>query len=280
MQRAAVRRKIDMRKPAVYILLTLMAVMMIIPFIWMVLASFKTSNEVFSIPVKILPTIWHVENYQTIWEKIPLLTFFKNTVKITVITTVIQVFTSCFAAYGFAKVDFKGRDLLFIIYVTTIAVPWQVYMVPQFALMSKMGLTNSHLGLILMQAFSAFGVFLMRQFMMSIPGELLEAARIDGLSEYGIFARVALPLAKPGIATLVIFTFVNIWNDFMGPMIYINSDHLKTIQIGIRMFITQYGADYALIMAASVCALIPVMLVFVLCQKWFVEGITAGGVKG
>lgn len=267
-------------KAVVYGILTVLAAGMVVPFFWMVLASFKSSNEVFSIPVKILPTVWHFENYKTIWQKIPLMTFFKNTVKLTVITTVIQVFTSCFAAYGFAKVRFKGRDLLFVIYVTTIAVPWQVYMVPQFALMSKLHLTNSHLGLILMQAFSAFGVFLMRQFMMGIPNELLEAARIDGLSEYGIFARVALPLLKPGIATLIIFTFVNIWNDFMGPMIYLNSTELKTIQLGIRMFISQYGADYALIMAASVCSLVPVLAIFILCQRWFVEGITAGGVKG
>lgn len=264
----------------IYIVLSVLAVGMVIPFVWMVLASFKTSNEVFSIPMRILPQTWHPENYQEIWDKIPLLTFFKNTIKLTVITTIIQVLTSCFAAYGFAKVKFKGRDLLFVIYVTTIAVPWQVYMVPQFALMGKLGLTNSHLGLILMQAFSAFGVFLMRQFMMGIPNELLEAARIDGLSEYGIFARISLPLVKPGIATLIIFTFVNIWNDFMGPLIYLNSTELKTIQLGIRMFISQYGADYALIMAASVCSLIPVMVIFVICQKWFVEGITAGGVKG
>ena len=123
-------------------------------------------------------------------------------------------------------------------------------------------------------------MFLIRQFMIGVPNELLEAARIDGLSEYGIFAKIALPLVKPGIATLVIFTFVNIWNDFMGPLIYLNSTKLKTIQLGIRMFISQYGADYALIMAASVCSLVPVLIVFMVCQKWFVEGITAGGVKG
>ena len=116
--------------------------------------------------------------------------------------------------------------------------------------------------------------------MIGVPNELLEAARIDGLSEYGIYAKIALPLVKPGIATLVIFTFVNIWNDFMGPLIYLNSTKLKTIQLGIRMFISQYGADYALIMAASVCSLVPVLIVFMVCQKWFVEGITAGGVKG
>ena len=272
--------KTSKSRALVYGVLTILAVGMVIPFVWMLLASFKTSNEVFSIPMKLMPEIWHGENYQEIWKKIPLLTFFVNTTKLTLITTVIQVLTSCFAAYGFAKVKFKGRDILFVIYVTTIAVPWQVYMVPQFALMSKMQLTNSHLGLILMQAFSAFGVFLMRQFMMGIPGELLEAARIDGLNEYGIFARIALPLVKPGIATLIIFTFVNIWNDFMGPMIYINSTELKTIQLGIRMFISQYGADYALILAASVCSLIPVLIIFMLCQRWFIEGIAAGGVKG
>lgn len=264
----------------IYTLLTLLAVMVVIPFGWMVLASVKTSNEVFSIPMKLFPKEFQWVNYQTIWDKIPLLTFFKNTFKIAVLTTLLQVLTSCFAAYGFSKVEFRGRDILFLVSVTTFAVPWQAYMVPQFALISKMGLTDSHLGLILMQAFSGFGVFLIRQFMIGVPNELLEAARIDGLNEYGIFAKVALPLVKPGIATLVIFTFVTIWNDFMGPLIYINSTKLKTIQLGIRMFISQYGADYALIMAASVCSLVPVLLVFMICQKWFVEGITAGGVKG
>lgn len=263
-----------------YTLLTVLAVLVVVPFGWMLLSSVKTSNEVFSIPMRLFPKEFQWVNYKTIWDKIPLLTFFKNTFKIAALTTLLQVLTSCFAAYGFSKVQFKGRDVLFLVSVTTFAVPWQAYMVPQFALISKMHLINSHLGLILMQAFSGFGVFLMRQFMISIPNELLEAARIDGLNEYGIFSKVALPLVKPGIATLVIFTFVTIWNDFMGPLIYLNSTELKTIQLGIRMFISQYGADYALIMAASVCSLIPVLIVFMVCQKWFIEGITAGGVKG
>lgn len=267
-------------KIVIYTLLTVLAVLVVVPFGWMLLSSVKTSNEVFSIPMKLIPKEFMWTNYQTIWDKIPLLTFFKNTFKIAVCTTLLQVLTSCFAAYGFSKVEFKGRDILFLISVTTFAIPWQAYMVPQFALISKMGLTDSHLGLILMQAFSGFGVFLIRQFMIGVPNELLEAARIDGLTEYGIFAKIAMPLVKPGIATLVIFTFVTIWNDFMGPLIYLNSTRLKTIQLGIRMFISQYGADYALIMAASVCSLIPVLVVFILCQKWFVEGITAGGVKG
>lgn len=269
-----------LKKVTIYTILTILAISMIIPFYWMLISSVKTNNEVFSIPMNWIPKSFHFENYIQIWKKIPLFTFFKNTVKITVFTTIIQVFTSCFAAYGFAKVDFKGRDTLFLAYVVTIAVPWQVYMVPQFTLVSKLGLNNTHLSLILLQSFSAFGVFMMRQFFIGIPKELSEAARIDGLNEYGIFLRVIMPLAKPGIATLVIFTFVNVWNDFMGPMIYLNSTELKTIQLGIRMFISQYGANYAWIMAASVCSLIPVIIIFIFCQKFFVEGITAGGVKG
>ena len=153
-------------------------------------------------------------------------------------------------------------------------------MVTQFALISRMHLTDSHLGLILMQAFSGFGVFLIRQFMIGVPNELLEAARIDGLNEYGIFARVALPLVKPGIATLVIFTFVNIWNDFMGPLIYLSSQSKKTIQLMLRMFNSQYSSNYAQIMAAATVALIPVFILFIFLQKYFVEGVASSGIKG
>lgn len=268
------------RKAILYVIVSILALIMIIPFYWMLISSVKLSKDVFSIPMKWIPDNFHFENYKTIWEKIPLLTFFKNTVKLTVITTLIQLATSCFAAYGFAKVEFKGRNLIFLIYVTTIAVPWQVYMVPQFIMMSKFGLSNSHLGLILLQAFSAFGVFLMRQFFLGIPRELSESARIDGLNEYGIFARIIMPLAKPGAATLIIFTFVNVWNDFMGPLIYLNSTDLKTIQLGIRMFISQYNADYAFIMSASVCSLIPVIIIFIFFQRFFVEGVASSGIKG
>lgn len=267
-------------KILLYMFLVITAISMLIPFYWMIVSSLKLNKDVFSIPMKWVPDELHFSNYATIWKKLPLVTFFKNTSKLTIITTLIQLFTSCFAAYGFAKVKFRGRNLIFLMYVTTIAVPWQVYMVPQFILMSKFELTNSHLGLILMQSFSAFGVFLIRQFYISIPDELCEAARIDGLNEYGIFAKIVLPLGKSAMATLVIFTFVNVWNDFMGPMIYLDSTELKTIQLGIRMFISQYGADYAWIMAASVCSLIPVVAVFLCFQRFFVEGVASSGIKG
>lgn len=267
-------------KYALIVLLVTLSLFMLVPFYWMVISSLKMNKDVFSIPMKWWPDTMEWKNYQIIWDKIPLLIFFKNTAKLTIITTIVQLCTSCFAAYGFTKTKFVGRDIIFLMYVTTIAIPWQVYMVPQFILISKMGLNDSHLGLILMQAFSAFGVFLVRQFYISIPDELCEAARIDGMSEYGIFARIMLPLGKPAMATLTIFTFTNVWNDFMGPLIYLKTKELKTIQLGIRMFISQYGADYAWIMAASVCSLIPVVIVFLSCQKFFVEGVASSGIKG
>ncbi len=263
-----------------YLALCLVTVMTLLPLIWMLSASLKTGTDVFKVPIEWIPSNPQWKNYATIWEKIPFGRFTFNTAKLTVIITVIQLVTSSFAAYGFAKCKFRGRDTLFLCYVATIAVPWQVYMLPQYIMMNKMHLIDTHLALILLQAFTTFGVFLMRQFYMSVPDELLEAARIDGLSEFGIYWRIMLPLSKPAVATLTIFSFVGTWNDFMGPMIYLNSTKLKTIQLGIRMFIGQYSAEYGLIMAASVVALAPVIIVFLAFQRFFVEGVATSGLKG
>jgi multiple sugar transport system permease protein len=267
-------------RTAVYILLIALAALMLLPFFWMLSASLKLDKDVFRFPIEWIPSDPQWSNYVKIWTRIPFLTFFFNTSKLTVIITLLQLFTSSFAAYAFAKLDFSGRDTLFLAYIASIAVPWQVYMVPQFIFMSRLDLVDTHLALILLQAFSAFGVFLMRQFYVSIPNELSDAARIDGLSEYGIYFRIMLPLSKPALATLTIFTFVSVWNDFMGPLIYLNSESQKTIQLGLRMFIQQYSADYALIMAASLVSLIPVIILFLSFQRFFVEGIATTGIKG
>lgn len=263
-----------------YVVLIALAVLMLIPFAWMLSASLKLDKDVFIFPIQWIPENPRWRNYIDIWTKIPLSKFVLNTTKLTIIVTLLQLLTSSFAAYAFAKLDFKYKNLLFMAYISTIAMPWQVYMVPQFILVSKLGLNDTHIGLILMQAFSAFGVFLIRQFYISIPDELCEAARIDGLNEFGIFRKIVFPLGKPAMATLTIFTFTNVWNDFMGPLIYLKTKELKTVQLGIRMFISQYGADYAWIMAASVCSLIPIVIVFLSCQRFFVEGVAASGIKG
>lgn len=267
-------------KILMYAILIVLTALTLLPLLWMLSASIKTDNEVFGLVFRWIPEEPRWNNYTKIWERIPLATFTFNSIKLTVVITAIQVLTSSFAAYGFSKCKFKGRDALFLVYVATIAIPWQVYMLPQYSMMNKMHLVDSHLGYVLMQSFTAFGVFLMRQFFMSLPNELLEAGRIDGLSEYGNYFRIALPLAKPSIATLTIFSFVTIWNDYMGPMIYFNSTENKTIQLGIKMFIAQYSAEYGLVMAASVLSLIPVLAIFLAGQKFFVQGIASSGIKG
>lgn len=268
-------------KVIVYVILILIAVVMIIPFLWMLSASIKSDREVFQMN----PFVWIPEspkwsNYSDIWTKIPFMKFVQNTVFLTIVVTLLQLVTSSFAAYSFAKLEFRHKSGLFLAYIATIAMPWQVYMVPQFLMMRNMGLNDKLTAIICLQAFSAFGVFLMKQFYEGIPGDLCEAARIDGMSEYKIYLKIMLPLSKPALSTLTIFTFVSTWNDYLGPLIYLRSEQKKTIQLGLKMFISQYSSDYGLIMAGSVLSLIPVLIVFLCLQKYFVEGVASTGLKG
>lgn len=269
------------KKVILYAILIIIAVIMAIPFIWMLSASIKADREVFQMdPFVLIPKNPKWSNYAKIWTKIPMLTFVKNTVFLTIVVTLLQLFTSSFAAYAFAKLRFKFRNGLFLAYIATIAMPWQVYMVPQFLMMRSFGLNDKLLAIICLQAFSAFGVFMMKQFYEGIPDELSEAARIDGMTEYQIYSHIMLPLSKPALSTLTIFTFVNTWNDYLGPLIYLKSVDKKTIQLGLKMFISQYSSDYGLIMAGSVLSLIPVIIVFMCLQKYFVEGVASTGLKG
>jgi multiple sugar transport system permease protein len=269
----------SVRRAAAYLLLVVLSIAVLVPFAWMVSSSLKLDNEVFSIPVRWIPAEFHWDNFSKIWERIPLLTYLRNSVFLSLSITALQVLTGSFAAYGFAKVRFPGRDALFLAYIATIAVPWQAYMVPQYIIMQKAGLVNTHLSLILLQAFSAFGVFLMRQYYLTIPDELSEAARLDGLSEYGIWARIILPLSKPALASLALLTFVNTWNDYMGPFIYLTDNKLWTIQLGLRSFIGLYDAEFAMIMTGSVLSVLPILVIFLLGQKYFVRGIATSGLK-
>lgn len=268
-------------KTLVYIILLVITAAMVVPFLWMLSASIKSNREVFLMdPFVWIPEVPKWDNYVKIWTKIPLLKFVSNTVYLTIVVTFLQLLTSSFAAYSFAKLEFKHKNALFLAYIATIAMPWQVYMVPQFIMMRGMGLNDKLLAMICLQAFSAFGVFMMKQFYEGIPTELCEAARIDGMSEYKIYARIMLPLSKPALSTLTIFTFVNTWNDYLGPLIYLKTESKKTIQLGLKMFIGQYSSEYGLIMAGSIVSLVPVIVVFLCLQKYFVEGVAATGLKG
>ena len=268
-------------KTIVYLILILLTLAMLVPFIWMLSASIKTDREVFKMtPFVLIPDKPKWDNYVKIWTKIPMLKFVENTFLLTIVVTCLQLLTSSFAAYSFAKLNFKHKDGLFLAYIATIAMPWQVYMVPQFIMMRSMGLNDKLLAMVCLQAFSAFGVFLMKQFYEGIPSDLCEAARIDGMSEYQIYAKIMLPLSKPALSTLTIFTFVNTWNDYLGPLIYLKTETKKTIQLGLKMFIGQYSSEYGLIMAGSVLSLIPVIIIFLALQKYFVEGVASTGLKG
>ncbi|MBG6064734.1 carbohydrate ABC transporter permease [Micromonospora ureilytica] len=263
-----------------YAALVLAAAGLLLPFFWMVVASLKTNNDVFTIPITWLPdpVVWR--NYVDIWQRSDMTTWLWNTLLLSVIVTFLQVLTGSFAAYGFARVRFPGRNLLFLAYVGTIAVPWQSYMIPQFILMSKLHLSNTLWSIVAIQAFGAIGVFLMKQFYETIPEELSEAARVDGLSEYGIYRRIILPLSRPALASLALLMFTTTWNDYLGPLVYLRSPELRTVQLGLNTFISQYNAEYALIMTGSVLSVLPVAVIFLLGQRYFIEGVASTGLKG
>lgn len=263
-----------------YAVMIVAAAAILLPFAWMIISSLKSNNQVFTIPIQWIPDPFVWQNYLDIWQKSDMTTWLKNTLVLSVTVTVLQVLTGSFAAYGFSRIRFPGRDVLFLVYIGTIAVPWQAYMIPQFIMLSKMGLSNTLWAIIALQAFGAFGVFLMKQYFESVPEELSEAARIDGLSEYGIWRRIMMPLCVPAIASLSLITFVNTWNDYLGPLIYLRDRDLWTIQIGLKTFISQYNAEHALIMTGSVLSVLPIAVIFLLGQRYFVEGIASTGVKG
>lgn len=274
------RRKVKPGTVFIYIICILAAVVMIIPFLWMLSASFKAKNEIFTEPIKWIPEVFRTVNYEKIFNDIPFLTYFLNTVKITVSVTALQLVTSSMAAYAFAKLKFPGRDKIFLAYLGTMMVPWHAIMIPQFIVIQRLGLYDNQLALILTGAFSAFGVFILRQNMMSIPDSLAEAAKIDGCGFWGIYTRIVLPLSKTGLITLGVLTFNSVWNDYMGPMIYLDTDTKKTIQLGLATFKRQFDTDYGAIMAGTVISLIPIVIVYAIGQKYIVEGVAHTGVKG
>ena len=274
------KRKVRIQHSLLFVILMIIGLTMLVPFFWTLSSSFKYDREIFEYPIKWIPEVFRWSNYQEVWTRVNFLTSYLNTIKLSIIVTVGQVVTCSLAAYSFAKMDYPGRDKIFLCYLATMMVPWHAIMIPQFIIIKNMGFYDSHWSIILMNLFSAFGVFLLRQFMLGIPMELSEAARIDGCGELKIYSQIIMPMCKPGLATLVVFTFNFMWNDYMGPMIYLNTDKLKTIQIGLAAFRTEYGAEYGLIMAGTVCSLLPMVLIYCVAQKYLIEGIAFSGLKG
>lgn len=269
-----------LKKTSLYVIAIFSSLVMLIPFIWLISSSLKPENTIFDFPIQWIPRdpVW--TNYKNAFLEMNFFLYLFNTMKLTFFITLLQLVTCSMAAYAFSKIDFPERNAIFLAYLSTLMVPFQVIMIPQFIIFKQLHLIDTHLAIILLQSFSPFGVFLLRQFFMNIPNELSEAARIDGLSEFNIYRKIIMPLAKPGLASLGIFTSISVWNDFLPPLIYLNSDSKKTIQLGLRGMISEFTSQYGIIMAVSVLSLIPIVIIFLFAQKYFVEGIAMSGLKG
>jgi len=257
-----------------------LAFLTLVPIVWMVLTAFKSAPEVASRPPTWFPRAWHPENFQAAWNFFPFGRYLLNTVLMAGSVMVLETLTSALAAYAFARLNFRGRDALFLLYLGTLMIPRQVTIIPQFILMRELGWIDTYQGLIIPQAFSAFGTFLLRQYFLSIPRELEDAARIDGASRWECFRRIILPLSGPALATLAVFIFLFQWNNLLWPLIMSNTDRTRPIAVGLRAFEGQYGTDWNLLMAAATLATLPVVAVYLLAQRWFVRGITLSGFGG
>lgn len=273
---------IQMSKTIVTVIMFAGSLLFLLPFFWMIISSFKIESDVFKYPMEWIPKHWHaVENYKEVWVgQYPFYKYYWNSIKVSVLTTVISCTVSSLAAYGFSKVQFAAGKWLFLIVLATYMVPDQATLIPKFILYRSIGLFDSHLGLIILGSFSVLGTFMLRQFFMGIHQEFIESAKIDGAGHLRIFTSIALPLAKPAVATYGILRFIWTWNDYQNPLIFIRTDKLITLPIAMQKFTSMSGEFYSLIMAAAVSAILPLFIVFMIGQKSVIAGISVGGVKG
>lgn len=262
----------------IYVILLVTALIILLPIIVIISSSFKNEVEIFTFPMTIIPEKVIFTNFIKLIDKFPF--YILNSFKLTLIIVAIQIVTATTAGYAFSKLKWKGRDFVFLLFVSSMMIPIYTYIIPQFIIIRNLGLYNSHLGIILISSFTAFGAFLCKQFFQTIPDSYLEAAEIDGAGHFYIFAKIMLPLSKPVIATLIIFSFRYFWNDFFIPLIYLTTPNLKTLPLGMSDFVTETYTYTGPQMAASLISIFPVLIVFFIAQKYIIEGVAASGVKG
>lgn len=262
------------------VLLILGGIIMITPFIWMLLTSFKSLEETFSLDLKLLPEQFLVGNYAKVWEVLPFGRFFINSIIVSLCVVAGQLFLCSLAAYAFARLNFPGRDVLFLLYLAALMIPSQVTLVPNYLIIRELHLVDKLGGVILPQLFSVFGVFLLRQFFLTIPKELEEAALIDGCGFFRTYLTIILPMAKPAMTTLGLFGFMFSWNNFLWPLIVLNTTRKFTVPLGLLSFQGQFTTNWPIMMAAACQAMIPVIVIFLFSQKYFVEGISMTGMGG
>lgn len=269
------------RTVLLYVALAAGLLLFCIPPYYMVTTSLKAESEVFAIPIHWLPQQLNLSNYPEAFAVAPFGRYFLNSTIVALAVVLITLFFCALAGYGLAKYRFAGRDLVFLFILSTMMIPFQVIVIPLYVVVYKLGWTNNYLGLIIPSSVTAFGVFLMRQFLITVPDELLDAARMDGAGEFAIFRRVVVPLLRPPLATLAILTFIGSWNDFLWPLLIVTKGHLFTLPVGMTVFTQPLRQPYwTYIMAVSTVASLPVVAVFVSLQRYFIQGVVLSGMKG
>lgn len=262
-----------------YLVVSLGALIMIVPFLWMASTAFR-GGSAFQYPPTWIPDPFSLDNFREVWTIVPFGRYLFNSLFVAVCITIGEVLTSSLAAYAFARLRFPGRDAMFLMYLATLMIPGQVTIIPNFILMRYLGWINTYEGLIIPTAFTAFGTFLLRQYFLSIPRELEEAARVDGASYFQVWSRIIMPLASPAIATLAVFSFMGAWNSFLWPFIMVSTSEMRTLTVALRSFQTDYGTEWGLMMAGSLIAMLPMVVIFLAAQRYFVRGIATTGFGG
>ncbi|RCW60373.1 MULTISPECIES: carbohydrate ABC transporter permease [Halanaerobium] len=263
-----------------YFSATLIAIFMLLPFFWMISTSLKSSGSVMTIPIQWIPENPGFNSYRKVFEIFPFARSIFNSVFVAVATTLITVLSSAMAAYVFAKFEFKGREILFSLYLATLMIPKQVTMIPNFLIIREIGLLNTFTGLMLPSLFNAFATFMLRQNIKTVPDSYIEAAVMEGSSQFRIFKDIILPLVKPTLATLTVITFMEAWNRYLWPLIVLTDRSKMTLPVGLSLLNGQYGEQYNLLMAGSLISIIPMLLVYIFAQKYFEKGLSVGGIKG
>lgn len=262
-----------------HLFIYILAFFTVAPFVWMILTSVKDMSDIYVYPPQWLPSEFHFDNYSKVFSAAPFARYYMNSFFVAVVVTLGQLITCSMAAYAFARLNFRGRNALFLLFLGTMMIPYNVTMIPSFMVLYWLGWVDTYQALIVPGLASAFGTFLLRQFFITIPKELEEAAYLDGASKFTVLKRIIIPLSKPALATLAIFTFMGVFNDFMWALIVINSEDLRTVQLGLAIFRDRYLTQWDLLMAGSVTAVMPILLVFFFAQKYFIKGITLSDIK-
>jgi multiple sugar transport system permease protein len=263
-----------------YALLIIFAFIMLMPFVWMLLSTFKDQRELFEFPPKFLPKKLTLNNYIEVFKTVPFVRYYLNSLLVTFSSVVLNLFSSSLAGYAFAKYRFKGREIIFKVILGAMMIPFPVTIIPLYIMVYDLGLVDSYFALIITGSVSIFGTFLMRQFIVNIPDDLLDAARIDGSSEFGTYVRIILPNLKAPLSALAVFSFMSTWNAFLWPLLVVNDDRHRTVQLGVQFFTQRYGDLIHLQITAAAMAIIPIIVLYLFLQRQFIQGISMTGLKG